>query len=85
MSSAFSSDLKTDALRDRYAQRPRDADSSSDTSSGEDTPHTEEDLEKEKKTFGRTPNGTGKASPPRRGPMQACMRGRALQAYTKLT
>lgn len=58
MSSAISPDSKSDALRERYVQIMRDGTSSPGASSGEDTPETEEELDKEKKTFGRTPNGT---------------------------
>ncbi|TVY82468.1 Phosphatidylethanolamine N-methyltransferase, partial [Lachnellula suecica] len=49
-----------DGLRERNVQSLRNeaASSGSGYSSGQDTPQTENDVEKEKKTFGRTPDGT---------------------------
>ncbi|KAH8678874.1 phospholipid methyltransferase-domain-containing protein [Tricladium varicosporioides] len=49
---------KASGLRERHAQTAEVEDGSS-TSSGQSTPEVEEDeLEKDKKTFGRTPDGT---------------------------
>jgi hypothetical protein len=62
MSTAIRPDSKSEALRERYVQNMRDRESSPGASSGEDTPQVEEELDKEKKTFGRTPNGTSKNS-----------------------
>jgi phosphatidylethanolamine N-methyltransferase len=51
-----------EGLRERTVQALRDeAASGSGYSSGQDTPQTENDVEKEKKTFGRTPDGTSRS------------------------
>lgn len=58
MSSAISPDSTSATLRERVVQTVRDGETSPGLGDGEDIPQSEGKLEKEKKTFGRTPNGT---------------------------
>ena len=47
---------QAEGLRERHTVQTKGDDASN--SSGQNTPPSEQDGEKEKKTFGRTPNGT---------------------------
>ncbi|RDL31956.1 Phosphatidylethanolamine N-methyltransferase [Venustampulla echinocandica] len=59
MSSRDNAAPGTDGLRERHVQTTREENANtSSTSSGQCTPRSEGDVEKEKKTFGRTPDGT---------------------------
>lgn len=51
-------ELQTDGLRERNLVPQISESHGSDRTDGSDTPPTDEDVEKEKKTFGRTPDGT---------------------------
>lgn len=59
--STSATDLKGEALRARNVQSMPNLESSQTGRSGESTPQTEEEMDKEMKTFGRTPNGTSKS------------------------
>jgi hypothetical protein len=63
MSSSATADPQSDALRERKIPAAHDGESSPVESSGANTPQTEEEIDKTKKTFGRTPNGTSKLRP----------------------
>jgi phosphatidylethanolamine N-methyltransferase len=58
MSTATSSSTPKDGLRERTVLSAFQEPASSVEGSGQDTPQTEDEADKEKKTFGRTPDGT---------------------------
>jgi hypothetical protein len=63
MSTSITPDSRTEGLRERHVVPTISEESSSGLSSGQDTPQNEQDEEKEKKTFGRTPDGTSEYLP----------------------
>jgi len=58
MSASISPALPAEGLRERHLVPAVVETSSSTVSSGQNTPQNEDDVTKEKKTFGRTPDGT---------------------------
>jgi len=56
MSTGTTAMSQAEGLRERHTVQTKGDDASN--SSGQNTPPSEQDGEKEKKTFGRTPNGT---------------------------
>ena len=57
MSTSITPDSRPDGLRERHVPTFNE-ETVSGLSSGQDTPQTEDEEEKGKKTFGRTPDGT---------------------------
>lgn len=63
MSTSITPDSRPEGLRERHVVPTINEESSSGLSSGQDTPQNEGAEEREKKTFGRTPDGTSTSLP----------------------
>jgi hypothetical protein len=64
MSTSITPNTRPEGLRERHTLPTPSEESISGLSTRQDTPQNERDEDKEKKTIGRTPDGTSESSTP---------------------